>query len=464
MCAMFIATSYATESGTMIFGKNANREPNEAHSIIRIPAKEHKARQTHTSLIPVPQVSHTYEMILSKSFQVWGAEMGVNEHGLVIGYSPVYTRVRFNKKERGLNGADLVRLGLERSRSASEALEVITQMVETYGQNAPSAYQWKGVYHHNSFMIADSNQAYLLETAGHHWAVNGIHGFQAVSGHLTIEEKYDYISDQAEDIARKNKWIKKNESFNFRKAFSKSIHPFTIKSIELQKKIMRLGKENERYLDLEKSLSILKWLSIDRDRFQAARHGQNGISMYASSFGSERHTTGSMLVELKPQQKPIVWLTGTSNPDISLFKPFYFEGQILMEGEWSVPGGDYDGTLWWEHERLARQVIVNYPEATETFIEDVQVAQDEIIALHRELYPGSSSRKLDMECGKNTERHMMLIQEWEARVSQIELKPLGFFPLHQAYWWNQNRKLDLPINIKNRSAVPEEEHEMDQMQ
>lgn len=70
---------------------------------------------------------------------MWGAEMGSNEHNLVIGNEAIFSKEtdRLDSKQMispKLLGMDLVRLGLERSKNAAEAVQVITELLEKYGQ------------------------------------------------------------------------------------------------------------------------------------------------------------------------------------------------------------------------------------------------------------------------------------------------------------------------------------------
>ncbi len=62
--------------------------------------------------ISIPQVAATHAVVLSKPSWIWGAEMGANEHGVVIGNEALFTRVQCEGK--ALLGMDLVRLALER--------------------------------------------------------------------------------------------------------------------------------------------------------------------------------------------------------------------------------------------------------------------------------------------------------------------------------------------------------------
>jgi secernin len=63
-----------------------------------------------------------------------------------------------------LTGMDLVRLGLERGRTASEALEVMTGLIETPGQGGSGHVHVEWPYH-NGFLIADPVSAWILETS-----------------------------------------------------------------------------------------------------------------------------------------------------------------------------------------------------------------------------------------------------------------------------------------------------------
>jgi len=118
MCDTVVATGEVTADGTTVFGKNSDREPNEAHHVLHNPAADHPlGSRVKCTYIDIPQVRHTYAVLLAKPFWMWGAEMGANEHGVAIGNEAVFTKVPYEKGE-ALTGMDCLRLALERAGTA----------------------------------------------------------------------------------------------------------------------------------------------------------------------------------------------------------------------------------------------------------------------------------------------------------------------------------------------------------
>lgn len=163
-------TLYLSRGGKSFFGKNSDRSPNEAHIMVRCPARDYAAGTTlKTTYVTLPQATHTYACVLLKPHWIWGAEMGWNECGLHIGNEALFTNVKREKKD-GLIGMDLLRLALERTSTAIAAAELIVSLVSEYGQDGNCAFD-KKFFYHNAFLIADGKDAFVLETAGRHWAL-----------------------------------------------------------------------------------------------------------------------------------------------------------------------------------------------------------------------------------------------------------------------------------------------------
>jgi secernin len=94
---------------------------------------------------------------------------------------------------------DLVRLGLERGRSAEEAIDVMTALLERHGQGGIADATTKEPYW-SSFLVVDPTGAWVLETCARTWAARRISsGGTAISNRITIRNDWDRASS---DVAK----------------------------------------------------------------------------------------------------------------------------------------------------------------------------------------------------------------------------------------------------------------------
>ncbi|MEQ2213996.1 Secernin-2 [Xenoophorus captivus] len=101
--------------------------------------------------------------------------MGANDQGVCIGNEAVWTREPVVPGE-ALLGMDLVRIGLERGDSAWAALTVITGLLEQHGQGGQCKEDPEPFSYHNTFLLVDRNEAWVLETAGRLWVAQKVSG------------------------------------------------------------------------------------------------------------------------------------------------------------------------------------------------------------------------------------------------------------------------------------------------
>lgn len=218
MCDTVVAVPPTTADGNIWFGKNSDREPSEAQVVEHLPAQKFSfPAKLQCTYVEIPQAAQTYEVVISRPFRMWGAEMGANERGVAIGNEAVFTRLPV--PETGLTGMDLVRLALERSTTAREALDLITRMIAEVGQGGLCGYRHKGFRYHNSFIIADPSEAWVLETADRFWVAEKVRGVRTISNVLTIGKEFDLVGDGTYEFARQQGWCKSAGDFDFAKAF-----------------------------------------------------------------------------------------------------------------------------------------------------------------------------------------------------------------------------------------------------
>lgn len=183
-CDTMIALAPATRDGVTLFAKNSDRPPRECQRIVHLPAARYApGAMVRCQYLALPQAPQTWAVVGSQPHWLWGLEHGVNAHRVAIGNETVFARETLPGV--GLTGMDLVRLGLERARSADEALEVMTGLIETYGQGGSGHLHLDWPYH-NAFLIADPRAAWVLETSGRHWAAQPVAAIANISNGLAL--------------------------------------------------------------------------------------------------------------------------------------------------------------------------------------------------------------------------------------------------------------------------------------
>ena len=225
MCDTIVALGNSTQGGSVLFAKNSDRDPNEAHEIVTIPAAKHSAgEKVKCTYVEIPQVSETYRVLLSKPFWIWGAEMGSNEYGVTIGNEAIFSREPY-QKQPGLIGMDFLRLALERSKTAEVAMNTIIELLEKYGQSGNCGYAHP-FYYHNSYLICDIQEAWVLETVGKEWAAEKVRDVRSISNGLTIGKYWDKASKGLVNHAIEKGWCKKREEFDFSACYSDPLFTF----------------------------------------------------------------------------------------------------------------------------------------------------------------------------------------------------------------------------------------------
>lgn len=360
MCDTCVVLSNATRHGEAFFAKNSDREPNEAQYLTVIPAQDYQAgEKLRCTYIEIPQVNHTYQVLLSKPYWMWGAEMGANEYGVVIGNEAIFTKVPA-KKEPGLIGMDYLRLALERSGTALEALKTITSLLEQYGQSGNCSAE-HGLYYHNSFLITDGKEAYVLETVDKMWIAKKINDFYAISNAPSITTEWDMVSDDLIAFACEHKWCQNTSSFNFAQAYSDFLFTKFSQGCERRCYVMDLLEVHRDKIDLSLMKQILRSHQLHpQDSYPDRTLTAWNVCMHAAPGPIRNSQSVASLITQYRKDGIIHWTTGTSAPCLSVFKPVWLSSGLPDIGP--QPGHHFDeNCLWWQHERVHRSVLRDFP-------------------------------------------------------------------------------------------------------
>ncbi len=450
MCDTIVALGNTTEDGAVLFAKNSDREPNEAHALVWVPGALNPQEETlQCTHIRVPQARQTIATLLSKPFWMWGCEMGVNAHGVAIGNEAVFTKEPYCDK--GLLGMDMMRLALERAATATAALDVLIDLLETFGQYANGGYRHRTRYH-NAFLIADPEEAWVLETAGRYWVALRVRDVYAISNRLTIGKEWDRASDGLVRHAIEKGWCHSAADFDFSRCYGDFIYSRGAQGGARRRRSLQLLKEQSGALSVERLFAMLRdhgARAVDDPRWHPAQSSMGSLCMHAG-FGPLRpsQSVGSLVAHLESGLTS-AWVTGTAAPCTGIFKPVWPEVG-LPEGGFE-PGATFDPTmLWWRHEALHRALLQDYPQRLASYRAErdaleLQLLTEALALVHRlRTQPVEARLEVLAACSASCfARADALLAHWSALANAIPAQR-HLPPLYQLAWQGLNHAAKMP--------------------
>lgn len=315
------------------FAKNSDREPSEAQYVEYYPRIDFQDK-VNATYIQVDFNAPANAVIISRPYWMWGAEMGVSEKGVAIGNEAIFSRSK--KKTRSLLGMDLLRLGLEKGKSARHATEVMREYVESYSIGGSNSHT-TGLYYDNSFLITDMNEAFILETEGREHEVKEIKNFGSISNFPSV----------------------KRYGLNY-------FYTTLGKGYIRQKKTFSL---------IEKTGDVRDIIGIMKSHHEGFIHPKNGnnkdICMHGGFLSRRDQTVNSFVAELR-KDFITVWTTYTSSPCVSLYRPIIFKNGVILSSPLKEKG-------FWEKAELQHlKLFEGSPDAYENYRSKVSVIQEEV--------------------------------------------------------------------------------------
>jgi len=355
----------------VLFAKNSDRDANESQFPEWVPAADHPSGATvQCTYLEIPQVSHTHAVLISRPFWMWGAEIGSNEYGVTIGNEAVFTDEPY--ADTGLTGMDILRLALERSTTADQAVDVIVGLLVRYGQGGGCGYEDRSFTYHNSFIIADRRGAVILETAGSKWATERVtSGVRTISNGLTIASFADEHRDRLKS---------KVSACDVRTALTSRSANGATRASDLMTVLRSHGGDAwPRYHSVNGTLTM------------PCMHGGGLVASSSSTAG--------WVSDLRSDTH---WITATSAQCLSLFKPVRV-GEPVNIGR--VPDDKPDAeSLWWRHERMARTVMKDPATLAPLFLDNRDAVEARWLA---DPPPGQQA----------FDEHADLLTTWSSRVA-----------------------------------------------
>ena len=367
--------------------------------------------------------------------------MGANEFGVTIGNEALFTRIPYGKTP-GLIGMDFLRLALERSKTADEALNVITILLEEYGQSGNCGFAHP-MYYHNSFLICDKTDAWVLETAGKEWAAEKVKDIRSISNGITIGKSWDKASKNLVTFAIEKGWCKNEDDFDFARCYSEPIYTRFSDARNRQVCTTNALIAKKGHLTPEMMIEMLRTHPVGRTTEWRPDAGIMGADVCMhSGWGPIRlsQTTGS-LVTHNTEDLSTYWVTATSAPCTSIFKPVWMDCELPQMGK--NPTGDYDpNSLFWKHELVHRAILKDYPRRIKLIKEEQTEIERSFISEAKKLVqkPKKERENFSAECFNKSDT---LEKKWSESLNNLPVKHKNK-PLYATAWKKVNQAAKLP--------------------
>ena len=406
-CDTMVALGNATHNGQTIFAKNSDRPADECQPLVQRTAEVHApASLTQCQFVTLPQTAVTYRHVGSRPHWCWGYEHGFNEHQVVIGNEALPSKLPAADEPK-LVGMELLRLGLERARTAAEAVDVITTLVTHYGQGKFANDAGVRTYD-NGYIVADPSEAYVIETAGHEWAVQRVQNAIGISNVYSVETGWDQTSPTARQTAIANGgWRDVDGRLNFANAYTASSRTEGSGAMRRARSCAVLGGRVGG-IDAQTMMAILAdhgdGVTPD-EPFQTQVRSSMGICRHPEPDGSGGCTAASLVADLcaDGSRLPVYWCSFYS-PCLGLFLPIFCEGtipSILANG-----GATFSNeSPWWRFHRLNQMVLQDPARLTPLVRRGWAKLQRQLL---ESAYPLAQEARLLIDSGRDAEAKRLL--------------------------------------------------------
>lgn len=345
--------------GVPLFAKNSDRHPSEMQALQRTSAsldsiREPKLAKYQTQFATLKAahatLAHPYRALISRPTWIWGAEMGVNEASVAIGNEAVFTNEP--TRDDGLLGMDILRLALHNSSSAANAVDLIIELLKRWGQGGDGSFVGTLRYS-NSFLITDRSEAYVLESAGPHWAAKSVGRSWSISNAYSIGSHFDRSDEQSQGSDFSKRWANRLMEF-----FSKG-------QVRQATTSLLLESTEPTWMGLRDVLIYNRGSIASLDR------SMRSITLDAA-LPKPTRTTASMVVEY-PNDVILAWCCPAPIPTYHPFIPYLFatsddwkrsDANALLKAQrrGAITTGLLKGPAKWKEQaaRSARELESNF--------------------------------------------------------------------------------------------------------
>ena len=204
---------------------------------------------------------------------------------------------------------------------------IVTGLLELHGQGGQCSDIVPDFSYHNSFLIADNSEAWVLETADKLWvAERVVSGARNISNCLSIQTNIDLHSPGLKELARERGWWDGVEPFNWCQVIGGEARG----SLTAPDRRWQCGRRLLQEKSGAGQFSVGSMMEVLRDKDSGINRPGGDFPTAASQVSTLGSNVSALDTATSTNKRPGHWFTASPDPDNAVFKPFVF-GQNMTD-------------------------------------------------------------------------------------------------------------------------------------
>ncbi len=325
-CTTVIVGKNATADGSVIMSHTEDYGKDDAMKLTYHPRETHQPGEViHFAFVDVPQVPETYAYTSDDMYDPLRLGMppavfldGINEWGVAATSNCINSRIPYNPAddETGIGWPEIAQVVMQQAKTAREAVDLATSLVDQYTFNGFEKTSCKEL----SFLFADPNEGWSVETLRNYWAAQRVPDDGAIyrANVCRIADDYTLTSSNLIPDAIAKGWYDPNSGvpFSFRDVYCAG-------KLDSTSSVRRQARAEFLLQPKLGNITVQDMIAETRDHYEGTpEYKTPNVPQTINNTGTQSGQIYHLRNWLPREFGPVMLLT-SSAPDIGIYAPIY---------------------------------------------------------------------------------------------------------------------------------------------